>query len=65
MWKEHGTKIVGTATTLVGVVATLTPQQLADLFGPNAPGIAMAALGLLTVLRGFTNSAANGPTEKK
>jgi hypothetical protein len=65
MWREHGTKIIGATTAVLGVVGAMSPQQLAELFGSNAPGVVMAALGLVTILRGFTNSAANGPMEKK
>lgn len=65
MWKEHGTKIIGGATAVLGVVAAMTPQQLVDTFGQNAPGVVMAALGLLTVLRGFTNAKVNSIGEKK
>ena len=56
-WKNHGTKILGGITTLLGVIVTATPDTLTSLFGAHAPGIATAAAGLLTILRGFTNSA--------
>lgn len=56
MFKDHGTKIIGAVTTVIGMAATLTPDQLAALFGPKAPAAAMAVMGILTILRGFQNS---------
>jgi hypothetical protein len=58
-WKNHGTKILGTVTTLLGAISAASPDTLSGLFGPRAPAIAVAAAGLLTIIRGFTNSANN------
>lgn len=65
-WQEHGTKILGTAATVVGAlqgaVIVMNPTPPA---APLIPWKVMAViaglntfLGLLTVKRGFTNTAA-------
>lgn len=62
-WKDHGTKIIGSATALLGAVTTVNPDFLSGIFGPKAPAIATAVAGILTIIRGFTNSA-QSTTEK-
>ena len=57
-WTNHGTKILGMIITLLGALSALSPDTLAQIAGPMGPGIAVAAGGLLTILRGFTNSTA-------
>lgn len=57
MFQDHGTKIIGAVSTVIGMAATLTPDQLTQLFGAKAPAIAMAVMGVLTILRGFQNSS--------
>jgi hypothetical protein len=61
-WKDHGTKVIGTAGAAVSVLSVASPDQISALFGPNAAGYVLGALNLLTVMRGFQNSKANGPT---
>lgn len=56
MFANHGTKIIGAVSTVIGVAATLTPEQLTALFGPQAPSVAMTVMGILTIMRGFQNS---------
>lgn len=49
-WKDHGTKILGVATAVLTVPAV---SALIPVVGPWAGVVT----GILTVLRGFTNSA--------
>lgn len=60
MLRNHGTKIIGAVSTLIGVAATLTPDQLTAVFGDKAPAAAMMVMGVLTILRGFQNNKLNG-----
>lgn len=53
---NHGTKILGAVITVLGAVVAASPEVLTNLFGQYAPGIAVMAGGLLTVLRGFQNT---------
>lgn len=59
LWQNHGTKLLGGLTALVGTVAVLTPAQFAvyGVDGHTALRITAIASGLLTVLRGFANTA--------
>lgn len=57
---NHGTKILGVVITALGVVVAASPDMLTNLFGQYAPGIAVAASGLLTILRGFQNTTNAG-----
>jgi hypothetical protein len=57
-WTNHGTKILGAIITLLGALSALSPDTLTQIAGPMGPGIAVAAGGILTVLRGFMNTAA-------
>jgi hypothetical protein len=63
LWKQHGTKILGGSVAGLGLLAAATPAQF-QLWGINAHTglrISVIALGLLTILRGFTNSVAQTP----
>jgi hypothetical protein len=55
-WKNHGTKIIGSLTTLLGAITVATPDTLTGIFGTRGPAIATAAAGILTIWRGFYNS---------
>lgn len=55
---NHGTKIIGVLIIIFGAIAAADPGTL----GKYGPAIVMIAGGLLTVLRGFQNSAAVTPT---
>ncbi len=57
LWTDHGTKLLGAFTTLLGLITAAAPDTLTSIFGPKGPAIAVAAGGLLTILRGFQNSA--------
>lgn len=61
MWKDHGTKILGALGTLTGIFAGADPAAVTGLLGDRGPGIVMSVLSLLTILRGFTNSANTPP----
>jgi hypothetical protein len=56
MWKEHGTKIVGSVITILGVVGTLGPDSMIEIFGERGPGIAGIIAGVVVVLRGVQNT---------
>ncbi len=61
-WKDHGTKVLGGVTALLGTLAVLTPDQAAvyGIDAHTALRIAAIATGLGTIIRGFTNSANQG-----
>ena len=59
-WRGHGTKILGSATALIPTLLAID-----DLIPPAQRKwwlTAAALLGVLTVNRGFTNSANQGST---
>jgi hypothetical protein len=62
-WKDHGTKILGSITTVLGAITVAAPDQLASIFGSRAPAAVVLATGLLTIVRGFTNAPVNGGSE--
>ena len=63
-WKDHGTKILGAITTALGAISAASPDTLSGIFGPKGPAIAVTAAGLLTIVRGFTNSTNNNGASK-
>jgi hypothetical protein len=56
-WKSHGTKLLGTATAAVGVLGTVDPTVLTGALGEKGVGVLTGIAGILTILRGFSNSA--------
>lgn len=56
MFKEHGTKILGTVVTVIGAISVMSPEQVAALFGDRGPAVMMTIGGILTILRGLQNS---------
>jgi hypothetical protein len=56
---SNGTKYIGAAMTILGAIAAANP----DTLGKYGPAIIMIAGGLLTVLRGFQNSANNASSK--
>lgn len=60
-FKSHGTKIIGGATTALGVLGAVDPNVLAGVLGPQGMAYVAAVGGLLTILRGFQNSANQTP----
>ena len=61
---DHGTKLIGSFTALLGAISAASPDTLTSIFGPKGPAIAVTAAGLLTIWRGFSNSAANSENTK-
>jgi len=62
-WTRHGTKILGTISTIVGAIqaADLAVQQLLSNKAHAALSIVMSIVGALTVQRGFENSRKEDP----
>lgn len=61
IFSNHGTKLLGAATTIVGALGALDPTVLADTFGQKGLAGLTAFAGILTILRGFSNSANQPP----
>jgi hypothetical protein len=61
-WTAHGTKLLGSITAFAGSVQTAIVTGLMEVPKgyKNAIALAVIALGVATVRRGFTNSA-NAP----
>lgn len=57
-WKSHGTKIIGAATTAVGVLGAVDPNVLGAALGPKGTAYAAALAGILTIIRGVQNTNA-------
>lgn len=57
-WTNHGTKIIGAATTAVGVLGAVDPAVLGAALGPKGTSYAAALAGILTILRGVQNTNA-------
>jgi hypothetical protein len=57
LWKQHGTKLLGSVTVALGTIAVATPAEFSvfGIHGHTALRITVIAAGLLTVVRGFTN----------
>ncbi|MGH7744391.1 MAG: hypothetical protein ACREQ5_06155 [Candidatus Dormibacteria bacterium] len=53
-WKQHGTKILGAVTGVLGAVLTFTPAQLTALH--ISPSMVLTVGGILTFIRGFDNT---------
>lgn len=56
-FKRNGTKALGSATAAIGVLSAVEPAVLTTILGPQGPSYVMAAAGILTLLRGFQNTA--------
>lgn len=61
LFSNHGTKLIGAATTIVGALGALDPTVLVDTFGQKGVAGLTAFAGILTILRGFQNSANQQP----
>lgn len=57
-FRQNGTKIIGYVTIAAGFIAVVDPALVTSLLGPNAPRWALLVSGLLTAMRGHTNTAA-------
>jgi len=62
LFATPGTKLLGTATAVIGVLGTVDPTALAAAIGPRGVAGLTAFAGILTILRGFQNSANQPPT---
>lgn len=64
LWQKHGTKLLGIATTIVGVIPMFTAELQAVLPAGAIKwyNLGVALLGMFVVKRGFTNTRnANAP----
>lgn len=60
LFKDHGTKLIGGLTTLVGLFGAIDPTVLQATIGDKGMSYVVGAAGILTILRGFQNSANQG-----
>lgn len=56
MFKNHGTKIIGTVGAAASVLATADPAAVMALLGDRGPFVVTGVLSILTILRGFQNT---------
>lgn len=61
IFKDHGTKLIGGLTTLVGLLGAVDPVVLQSAIGEKGVGYVVGAAGILTILRGFQNSKNQTP----
>jgi uncharacterized membrane protein YuzA (DUF378 family) len=69
LWKNHGTKIIGFATSLIGALALIDHETLdliGQVFGPKGGPIVTRGIliisGLATAYRGYENSQPKAPS---
>lgn len=63
IFKDHGTKLLGVLTTVVGAVGSIDPAMLQSIFGNNGIAYFTTLAGILTVLRGFQNTKTQEPPQ--
>lgn len=56
IFKDHGTKVIGGLTTLVGLLGAVDPAVLQATIGDKGMSYVVGVAGILTILRGFQNS---------
>lgn len=56
LWRQHGTKILGYASIIAAAIAVMDQQLVTDTLGPHAVRWALLISGILTALRGHTNT---------
>jgi len=56
LFKDHGTKILGAVTTLIGALSASEPTLLIAALGQKGVSYLMALSGILTILRGLQNT---------
>lgn len=65
LWKNHGTKVIGYATTVAGTIGALDPDTMTALLtaiaGERGPSLAMAVIGAITAYRGHLNTKGKKP----
>jgi hypothetical protein len=63
VFKDHGTKLLGGLTTVIGAIGSIDPAVLQSIFGTNGMAYFTTFAGILTVLRGFQNTKTQGPPQ--
>lgn len=63
-FSNNGTKVIGAATTVVGVLGAVDPTVLAAALGPKGTAYAAALMGILTIIRGVQNTQNQTPPPK-
>ena len=58
LWRHHGTKLLGYIQVGAGAITVMDQQLVTDLLGANALRWALLISGVLTAVRGHTNTAA-------
>lgn len=61
LFSDHGTKLLGSVTALVGALGAVDPTVLTGAIGQKGVAGLTALAGILTILRGFSNSANQQP----
>lgn len=61
LFNDHGTKLLGSVTALLGALGTVDPTLLVGAIGQKGVAGLTAFAGILTILRGFQNSANQPP----
>lgn len=57
IWRHHGTKILGYATTAAGAIAVMDPELVTHTLGTSVLRWSLLATGILTAIRGHGNTA--------
>jgi hypothetical protein len=57
LFANHGTKLLGTATAVIGALGAIDPVVLTQAIGQRGVAGLTALAGIFTILRGFQNSA--------
>lgn len=57
-FRQHGTKVIGYATTGIACLALMDPALVTELLGKSGRSWILLLAGLLTAVRGHTNTAA-------
>lgn len=60
-WRNHGTKILGYAAIAVSTIPLMDRQLVLDTLGPNAMSWCLLISGVMTAVRGHTNSRVQQP----
>ena len=58
LFRNHGTKLLGVVTTLIGTLSAADPAVLISALGNRGLSYLMALSGILTILRGLQNTNA-------
>ena len=58
LFRQHGTKIIGYVTAAIAVLSVADPVLVTSLLGERGRSWILLIAGILTALRGHTNTAA-------